>query len=131
MSRLESLERLRTAVEALRGATRTEDCEAYQMEISTLLIELEGLPRPVVSLKVARMQKAGDATLWTVPECLEEALRESTSDHDWDKCLMIFSRQLPNGNWTTDYRIAGCTLLEARGLLLTEIIDHAHSKHRG
>ena len=73
----------------------------------------------VANLNIQRSNNAGDARLATVKDRLEEALEDSR-DGRWTKCMMIFYCE-ENERIKLDTRFAGCTKLEARGLMLSEI----------
>ena len=72
-----------------------------------------------VNLNVARADKAGDCRLNSVSEKLESILEEAR-DGRWSKCVVILYRD-DGGTYFIDSRYAGCTNLEARGLMLSEI----------
>lgn len=73
-----------------------------------------------VNLNVARAEKEGDCRLQSVEDALEDALREAR-DGRWTKAVMVFYRPAENGRFAIDSRYAGCSCLEARGLMMTEI----------
>ena len=74
--------------------------------------------RPV-NLNVERAEKEGDCRLITVPDCLEHVLEESR-DGRWTKCLVVLYRNTGR-KFLIDTRVAGCSALEARGLMLSKI----------
>lgn len=76
----------------------------------------------IVSLNMARADKEGDCRLVTVKETLEATLLEA-DEYDWDKCLLVLHRKTDEDTFKTDLRVSGCTRLEARGLMLTQIRD--------
>lgn len=74
----------------------------------------------IVNLAARRAKTSGDSRLMSVGDCLEEALRDSR-DGRWDKCFLILHRDSSADTFCADLRVAGCTTLEARGLLLTAV----------
>ena len=79
----------------------------------------------VVNFNARRADEAGDCQLMTVQDILEETLRQSR-DGRWDKCVLLMYRHDDN-EFHIDSKFAGCTTLEARGILFTgiksEILD--------
>ena len=73
-----------------------------------------------VDLGKERMRRSGDCRMWSVEEMLQDTMREA-ADGRWDKALVVLHRPDGNGGFRVDYRIAGCTTIEARGLMLTNI----------
>ena len=79
----------------------------------------------VVNLNVKRANEAGDSRLMTVQDILEETLEQS-KDGQWSKCVLLMYR-LEGDTYYIDERVAGCTSLESRGIIFTnmknEILD--------
>lgn len=73
-----------------------------------------------VNLNVARALAKSDARLMSVADCLEDALAKA-QDGRWAKCLLVLYRPEGESTFAIDCRIAGCTTLEARGLLMSQI----------
>lgn len=74
-----------------------------------------------VNLNIKRSNEQGDSRLASVTDRLEEALEDSKT-RDWTKCVMLFYSE-KDGKYFVVSRYAGCTGLEARGMLLTEISE--------
>lgn len=73
----------------------------------------------IENLNIKRAHEANDCRLASVTDKLEEALEDSR-DGRWTKCIMVFYSE-NDGVFKIKTRYAGCTALEARGLMLTEI----------
>ena len=73
----------------------------------------------VSNLNIERSNAAGDSKLASVSDRLEEALKDSRGG-EFTKCLIVLYHE-EDDRFYIDTRYAGCTKLEARGLLLTEI----------
>ena len=72
------------------------------------------------NLNAARALKEGDARLQSVADALEDVLSQC-EEYGWTKAYIILHRPDGDGYFRTDCRIAGCTTLEARGLLFSQI----------
>lgn len=75
----------------------------------------------VSNLNIKRSDEAEDSNLATVADRLEEALEDS-QDGRYTKCVIVLYEE-KDGRFYISSRFAGCSKLEARGLLLTEIED--------
>lgn len=75
--------------------------------------------REPVNLNDERASRQVDSREWTLTDCLQSLLRENKTAK-WDKALIVLSHT-HTGMLELDSRIVGCTTLEARGLLMTEI----------
>lgn len=73
------------------------------------------------SFNVARAEKEGDSRILSVSDCLRETLRRH--DGSWTKCVIVLYRQDPPNKFYTDIRVAGCSTLEARGLMTTMLAE--------
>lgn len=73
-----------------------------------------------INLSVRRAQKEGDSRLCSVEDNLTEAAKEA-AEHGWTKTLTVYYRPLKDGKYMVGIRIAGCSTLEARGLMLSWI----------
>lgn len=72
-----------------------------------------------VDFKRARVEREEDARKLSVADVLSIAA-EDAKDGRWTKCLLVLYRE-DDEMFTTDMRVAGCSKLEARGLMLSEI----------
>ena len=76
------------------------------------------MPDPT-NLNAARAAKAGDCRLMSVSDCAEEIAREA-KEYGWEKIVVALARPAgQDGEFMVDMRCAGCTTLEARGLMAT------------
>ncbi len=72
-----------------------------------------------INLNVERAQRTGDFREMTVRDLLEDMIREA-EEYGWDRIVVAVSRpEMADGNFMVDMRCAGCTTLEARGLMAT------------
>ena len=75
-----------------------------------------------VSLAARRVRNSGDCREWSVVECLEDTLAQAREGR-WTKCVVLLYGEGEEDTFNVDTRSAGCTKLEARGLLLTEMMS--------
>lgn len=73
-----------------------------------------------INLNIERAKRGGDSRKMTVRDALEEALAD-VDEMGWSKCLLVLHRNVGDERFMVDLRIAGCTTLEARGLMLSWI----------
>ena len=74
-----------------------------------------------INLNVRRALKEGDSRLISVKDALEAAAAE-TGEKGWTKMLCVLYRTEDEGvTFHVDLRVAGCTTLESRGLMLSWI----------
>lgn len=72
----------------------------------------------VENLSVHRARKKQDATLVSVGDSLQHAAKEA-AEEGWTKAITVFYMPSEDGKFMVGIRIAGCTTLEARGLMLS------------
>ncbi len=71
-----------------------------------------------VNLNVQRAVRSGDSRLMSVRDCLEDMLREC-DEYGWTRIVVALSRPGDDEEFLVDMRCAGCSTLEARGLMAT------------
>ena len=77
------------------------------------------------NLNVQRAEKAGDCRLMTVKDCLEDTLARC-EDMGWTKCVISLYRPVGEGQFYVDRQIAGCSTLEACGLMFGSLKEEFH-----
>jgi hypothetical protein len=74
------------------------------------------------NLNVERARKAGDCRLMTVKDCLEQALADC-EEEGWDRAIIVLTKPIGDDGFEIEQRSVGVTTLEARGLMLSNIMD--------
>ena len=66
--------------------------------------------------------RAGDSRLQGTRDVLEQSLTECEG---YSKCVVVMYKDEPDETFSLRHMWAGCTKLEARGMLATVLIDEA------
>lgn len=80
------------------------------------------MPADVTDFAAERAQRTGDCRAWSVREMLEHTA-DQVDERGWTKALVVLYRPSGEDQFFVDSRVAGCSTLEARGLMLTNIRD--------